>query len=194
MADESREHEPGRELDCQTRTLVANLGAKRPAAAQHLDQVYRGVMLRFVMGYLHDHQEAEDVIQDVFCRVLRAEHLPAVESFRPWLYKIARNCCLSLLKERGKRGRPQELPVASQLGVMHTGMLTRLVRREEQERLAELVESLPIEQREVLRLRYGEGLSRKDVAEVLSVAESVVKARLFAGLKGLREAAARMES
>jgi len=191
MADKSREQE--QELDCQTRTLVARLRAGEPAAAQRLDQVYRAIMSRFVMGYLHDHEEVEDVIQEVFCRVLRAGRIPEADGFKPWLYRIARNCCLTVLKERDKRGHPQGLPVASRLGVMRTGMLTRLVRLEEQERLAGLVESLPPEQREVLRLRYGEGLSRRDVAEVLGVAESVVKTRLFAGLRGLRGMAARLE-
>ncbi len=191
MVDKSREHE--QDMDFQTRALVTHLRAGEPAAAQHLDQVYRAIMLRFVMGYLRDHEEAEDVIQDVFCRVLRAERVPEADGFKPWLYKIARNCCMTVLKERGKREPPQGLPGASRWGVMRTGMLTRLVRLEEQERLAELVESLPVEQREVLRLRYGEGLARRDVAEVLEVAESVVKARLFAGLKRLRELAAGLE-
>ena len=49
------------------------------------------------------------------------------------------------------------------------------------------------EQREVLRLRYVENLSRGEIAEILDQPESLVKSRLFEGLKRLREEAARFE-
>ena len=48
-------------------------------------------------------------------------------------------------------------------------------------------------QREVLRLRYVEDLSRLEIAEVLDIPESVVKSRIFEGLKKLREHASRLE-
>jgi RNA polymerase sigma-70 factor (ECF subfamily) len=86
-----------------------------------------------------------------------------------------------------------ELPAASQVFEALTGNLTRLVKDEERSRLSELVKKLPETQREALRLRYVEGLSRAEAAEVLEVPESVVKSRLFEGLKRLREQAFLLE-
>ena len=59
--------------------------------------------------------------------------------------------------------------------------------KELQSRVSELVQGLPDAQRETLRLRYVEGLSRAEIAEVIETTESVVKSRLFEGLKKLRE-------
>ena len=75
-----------------------------------------------------------------------------------------------------------------------TGHLTRLVRNEQRSRLSDLVRQLPDSQREVLRLRYVEGLGRAEVAEVLDLSESVVKSRLFEGLKRLREQASPLDA
>jgi len=56
-----------------------------------------------------------------------------------------------------------------------------------------MVQSLEESQREVLRLRYVEDLSRTEIAEVLDIPESVVKSRIFEGLEKLREQASRLE-
>ena len=68
-----------------------------------------------------------------------------------------------------------------------TGNLTRLVSRELWSRIGHLLAALPASQREPLRLRYAEELSRAEIAYVLDIPESVVKSRLFEGLKKLRE-------
>jgi len=78
------------------------------------------------------------------------------------------------------------LPSASQLGTAATGNLTRLLKRENWSRVNHLIKTLPQTQREALSLRYGEGLSRGEIAEVLELPSSVVKSRLFEGLKKLR--------
>jgi len=65
--------------------------------------------------------------------------------------------------------------------------LTRLAKRELRSRTSHLVDALPVSQQEVLRLRYTEGLSRAEIAEVLEIPDSLVKSRLFEGLKKLRE-------
>jgi len=129
-------------------------------------------------------EEAEDALQEVWYKVFTSPKVP--DRFRPWLYRIARNRCLNMRRAKVRRKEGQALPVASQLAASLTGHLTKLVNEEMQSRLSEIVEALPDEQREVLRLRYVEGLSRAEIAEVVETSESIVKSRLFEGLKKLR--------
>lgn len=164
-----------------------------------MHRLYREALLRFCWGYLGRIEEAEDAVQDISYKVLSATDIP--DAFRPWLYKIARNRCLNLLRQRARHNdrqaldsdRGQALPGVSQVYEALTGQLTQLVRNEARSNLAEMVQSLEETQREVLRLRYVEDLSRTEIAEVLDIPESVVKSRIFEGLKKLREHASRLE-
>lgn len=170
-----------------TPSLVIRLRQGEPGAAALLDDLYRDVLYRFCWGYLGSSEEAEDAVQDVCFKVLSAKEIP--ERFRPWVYRIARNHCLNLLRGRGRRKDGHRLPSASRLHAALTGQLTRLANDELRMRMAELVDSLSESHREVLRLRYAEDLSRAEIAEILELPESVVKSRLFEGLKRLREQA-----
>lgn len=168
-----------------TPSLVAKLRGGDAQAGALLDAVYRQAMTRFCQGYLGRVEEAEDAVQEVFCKVLRAELVPS--NFRAYLYKIARNHCRNVLRARDRRRDGLMLPPTSQLAGRSTGTLTRLVKQELRSRVIHLLGALPAAQGEVLRLRYAEGLSRAEIAYVLEVPESVVKSRLFEGLKKLRE-------
>ena len=181
----------GSPAEDSTRSLVTKLRSGDGDAGLLLDQLYRQALVRFCWGYLGRIEEAEDAAQDICYKVLCAESIP--DGFRPWVYKAARNHCLNLLRGRARRKDAEELPVASQIYEVLTGNLTRLVRHEQQSRLVDLVRSLPEGQREVLRLRYVEDLSRSEIAEVLEIPESVVKSRLFEGLKLLREQVSPLE-
>ena len=173
-----------------TPTLVMHLRDGDLRAGALLDSLYRDALVRFCWGYLGRIEEAEDAVQDICFKTLSTDSVP--DSFRPWLYKIARNHCLNVLRGRARRRDDRPLPAPSQVHEVLTGHLTRLVRDERQSRLSELVADLPEIQREALRLRYVEELSRQEIAEVLEVPESVVKSRLFEGIKRLREQASQL--
>ena len=175
-----------------TRLLIERLRRGDSAAATLLDRLFRDALLRFCWGYLGQMEEAEDALQDIWFKVLTATNVP--ERLRPWLYKIARNHCLNLIRNRARRKNGQVLPDASQIEDAMTGHLTKLAKDELRSRLSELLGRLPNAQREVLRLRYVEGLSRNEIAEVLELSESLVKSRLFEGLKKLREHASLLEN
>ena len=174
-----------------TPSEVVRLVEGDPEAAVILDRVYRTAMQRFCWGYLGNMEEAEDAVQDVWHKVLQADSVP--DRLRPWLYGIARNHCCNLLRERARRNEGAGLPAASQMDAALTGHLTKLVNVEVNSQLAAAVRGLTDRQREALRLRYVEGLSRTEVAEVLDVPESVVKSRLFEAMKKLREQVAVLE-
>ena len=141
-------------------------------------------MMRFCRGYLPTDEEAEDAVQDVFCKVLDADAVP--DRFRPWLYKRARNQCLNAIRSLRRRGERAPLPSDTRLHRTQTGHLTRMVNVELQERIERLLTELPAHYAETLRLRYTEGLSRGEIAEVLGTSESTVKTNLFEGLQRLR--------
>ena len=156
-------------------SLLLRLRAGDSGAGEALDAAYREVIVRFCLGYLGDEAAAEDAAQEVFVRVLEAKSVP--DHFRAWLYRIARNHCLNLLRARGARRDGSTFGTENPAPMSQAGHLTKLVAAEEGERVARALEELSLEHREVLRLRYGEDLSREAKENILGH-----NARRFYGL------------
>jgi len=153
-------------------------------AAGWLERTFRGPMVTFCYGYLGRLEDAEDAVQEVFCRALRSGRTP--DNLKAWLYKIARNHCLNELRNRNRRRDGAALAGQPDVQAMLTGNLTRLVKGEQRSRLGRMLVGLPEMYQEVLRLRYAHDLSRGEIADLLEIDESIVKSRLYEGLKRLR--------
>src|SRR6185436_17573075 len=117
--------------------------------------------------------------------------LRSPESFLPWLRQLTRNRAHELVRARVRRrrrfadwqpdvaeGRPDGLPLASE----------RLIAEEEARALAQALDQLPEEAREIVTLYYREGRSARQVAGLLEVSEDAVKKRLERARTVLREA------
>lgn len=167
-----------------TPTLVARLREGSATAGRMLTELYHPPLMRFCYRYLGSREEAEDVVQEVFLKVLDTRVMP--DNFRAWVYKIARNRCLDLIRARGRRREDQNLESASRVEEDLTGCLTRLVRHEQRAHLRRALASLSENHREVLHLRYAEELSRSEIAQVLGIPEPLVKSRLYEGMVQLR--------
>lgn len=170
--------------EAQGSDLLARLRAGDSDAAYEIEREYRPALVRFANGYLGDPSAAEDAAQDVLMKALSAKATP--DALRPWLYRIARNHCLNIVRNRRVRAE-EHLPSRAPFAMSAIGHLTRLVAMEDVEALRARLQTLTLEHREVLELRYGEGLSRVEIAEVLDVAPSIVKSRLYEATKKLRD-------
>lgn len=168
-----------------TPTLIGRLRNAHDEAGALLDSLYRERLTGFCLGYLGNRDQAEDVVQDVFFRVLKSDTVP--DNFRAWIYKICRNRSLDVQRAAARRRDDQSLPAASYVDAGLTGALTNLVQQEQKDHLKVLIAGLPETQREALILRYGEGLSRGEIAEVLEIPVEKVKSQLFHGLEKLRD-------
>ena len=139
---------------------------------------------------------AEDVLQDTWLRVMeRIDSYDPGRPFAPWLFAVARNRALDLLRQRTRQGRRVE-PVnvdddfqADPLDLLADGspsVLDQLAERDLYERVEQTFGALPSELREVLTLRFHEQFRLEDIARVLRLPSSTVKSRLYRALEQLR--------
>lgn len=145
---------------------------------------------------LADPDEAADATQEVFVRVMRSVlGFRGESAFGTWLHRVTVNVCLTALRKRSKAraaglvagGTPFALP-GDDVDVVATGAspselaeTADLVARSEA-----ALGQLPEDARAVVVLRDIEGLSTKEVAELLGVTENVVKVRLHRAHARLR--------
>lgn len=148
---------------------------------------HRRALTRFCLGYLDDADDAADAVQELFRKRLALRVAPHDE--RAWLLRAARNHCLNLL--RTKRRRRDAVPLTTGLDAPAgwTGPVTALLNREQADGVAQRLASLSDDQRELLRLRYWDELSRGEIANLLGLSESTVKSRLFEAIEKLRGSA-----
>ncbi len=168
-----------------TQSLVRRLRAGESRAGDALQHMHRGALLRFAARYLGNVHDAEDAIQEVFTRILETDAVP--RDFRVWSLRITRNVCLNRLRGKGRRRDDARLATGLDIADERSGELSRLVRLEDRAELNAALERLSAQQREVLILRYIEGLGRGEIAEILELPVSTVKSRLFEGVSRLRQ-------
>lgn len=128
---------------------------------------------------VRDPSDAEDLVARTFEKMLgRLDQFdPARGSARMWVFGIARNLVIDHHRAGG-RSAPTDPLILDRGGGSDDGPLDRLLRDEHNARLLELLAELPPERRELLALRYGEGLSTREIAQLLDLGEAAVRQRL----------------
>jgi len=157
--------------------------ALRALVERHRHRIY-GLLVRST-GSTAD---ADDLFQEVWIRVVRAAgEFDATQRFSPWLYRIAVN----LLRDAARRraARPWDVTTDGALPEAGDGAPapdSLAAAGQEAEALHRAIATLPAGQREVLVLRYLEGLGEREVAEAAGIPPGTVKSRLHHALRNLR--------
>lgn len=158
-------------------SLVRARGGDR-AAFGELVRHYQDRVFAFLMRMLGNRDEAMDLTQDTFMKAYLA--LPQWQpqaQFNTWLFLIARNAAIDLLRRRGREQLTslddEEMPADAAPTPEQQLDATRRIGL-----LSRSLDKLPAEQREVLLLREIEDMSYAEIATVLAVNEGTVKSRL----------------
>lgn len=137
---------------------------------------------------LGDPDEADDVVQETFVRAWeRIGTFDPARRFYPWIFTIARNRCLNVLRRRrawGFRSLSADDPPAP---AAPGGTSARVQERELGRALEECLEELPGDQREAFELRHGDGLQYAEIAAALGIPEGTVMSRLHRAREKMRD-------
>lgn len=142
----------------------------------------------FVLSQGTDPQMAEEVVQETMVRVWRkaSQFDPAKASASTWIFTIARNMRIDLLR---KASRPEpDFNDPAFVPDPEPQVPEIMARAQDEEILTQLVSSMPTEQREVLVLAYFEDKTHPEIAAQLNIPLGTVKSRIRLALKRMRTA------
>ena len=167
------------------------------AAFKQLVEKYQKAVLNLGYRFLGNREEAEDTAQEVFLRVYNsAKRYRPEAQFTTWLFRIATNTCLNVLRHRK---RLQEVPLESSSdgteqisGVNvpapeHTRPDMHMEQEERNRIIEESIASLPPNQRMAVILKRFEDLSYQEIAKVLNTSVSAVESLLFRAKQTLKK-------
>jgi RNA polymerase sigma factor (sigma-70 family) len=155
--------------------LVEQIRRGNEAAFEVAFERHGPAILAFCRHMLGSPEEAEDAVQHSFAAAYRDLQRDGERdiALKPWLFAIARNRCLSLLRAR------REQPLGDQEAVSTAGLAEHVEERAELRLLLADLRELPDEQRAALLLAEMGDLSHADVANVLGCEVPRVKALVF---------------
>ena len=174
-------------------SLAVAEGLKRRKAGL-LDELivrYQHRLLRYLLYLTGNREQAEDLFQEVWMRVLvRGAQYNGQARFETWLFTIARNLLIdqrrkrtmSSLDELFEGGGDDDRPMGFELADDEPTPFDHFANMEDRERIAAALLELDTLHREVLVLRFHEELSLEEIAKVTRAPLSTVKSRLYRGM------------
>jgi RNA polymerase sigma-70 factor (ECF subfamily) len=175
---------------------VARLRRGDLNALSELIARYQNRLYRYVLRMVRQPAEAEDLFQQTWLKVVeKIRSFDGSRNFDAWLFTLARNLAIDHLR----RIRPQSLDepladsehgdtVADRIPSRDHAPFDRALATERRTQISEAMAALPMTYREVLTLRFEDGMKIKEIAQVTGMPVSTVKTRLRRALEQLRYA------
>jgi RNA polymerase sigma-70 factor (ECF subfamily) len=183
------------EDDLDDSDLVERVREGDTTAFRGLVERYQGRVYGMVYGMVRNREDARDITQDAFVKAYNnLDSFRLESSFYTWLYRIAMNLAIDHLRKRKRRGQTSfDEQVASRDAdggideAHHQDSPRKLLERQQlYARIMDAMEKLPEDQRQAVLLRELEGLSYKEIADVMGIPEGTVMSRLFYARKKLQ--------
>jgi RNA polymerase sigma-70 factor (ECF subfamily) len=134
------------------------------------------------------HVDIDDLVQETYARLLQAREQAPVRSTRAYLFTTARNAAFDIFRRR-KIVAIDGIAEIDLLPVFEDrpGVAEAVAHDQELQMLAEAIQALPERCRRVLTLRKIHGLSHREIARQLGIAENTVNAQIAIGVLRLRD-------
>ena len=178
-----------RPVDAPDPDLADVLAAQADRAAfavlyrRYVDRVYG-----YAFYQLGDHHDAEDATERTFMAALRA--LPGFEdrgsTFRAWLFRIAHNTVANAHRSRSRR-RTDPIPDSFEHAAPNADPARLVALADELHEVRRAIAGMSEDRRQVILLRFVDGLSTAEVAEVLDRSPGAVRVLLHRALRDLAE-------
>jgi RNA polymerase sigma-70 factor (ECF subfamily) len=153
---------------------------------------YADLLFRHASYRLSDRERSIEIVHDTFTKVwgyVRNGH--EIDSYKPFLYKVLNNLIIDEYRRRKELSLDSILEEGGNdegtFSELHEGSVEELTFSLDARAAAELIGDLPLMYREVITLRFVDGLGPKEISELIEESENVVSVRIHRGLRLLRD-------
>lgn len=150
-------------------------------------------LLNFANGYLTNHENAKEVIQDVFLQLWdNRKKLAENTSLNAYLFAITRNRCIDLIRRERlmlqfRTDKQEEyMRLTENFNALSDPILDNIFALELQTEIDKAVNSLPEQCRKVFLLSRSKGMKNREISEILDLSEKTVESHLTKALKTIR--------
>jgi RNA polymerase sigma-70 factor (family 1) len=148
---------------------------------------YSARLYRMAFRLMGSREEAEDVVQEVYLKLWSMRHdLPGYKSVEALSIRITRNLCLDQLRRRKVNYDAISAEKYRHDGAYETPSES-LEKREEEQIILQMIESLPEPQRSLVHLRHLEGKEYEEIAEMVNMNVNAIRVSISRARKQLRE-------
>lgn len=170
--------------------LLQRIAQKDSASFQFFYRKYSGLLFSTISNVLNDHQDTEDVMQEVLVQIWNKAHLYESRKGKPltWLTTMARNRAIDRIRSKQRRSRLNgDFETESKTAQFEfEDSSAEILEEKERSRIVRsAVAKLTADQREAIKLAYFGGLTQAEVAERLGEPLGTVKARIRRGVSRL---------
>ncbi len=156
---------------------------KRRRVAKMYDK-YANDIYKYLYSYGRDKELAEDLLADTFVRAMRSIDRFDFDQPRAWLYTIARN----LLRDHWKKKSTLALDEKIEIVDTSDSIEEKLDKKISHEKLELAIKTLPSREADIIRLRFIQNFSVKEVAKIVNVSPENVRIIQYRALKRLKGA------
>lgn len=152
---------------------------------------YRNPLVGYANSYLHDQEDAEDIVQDVFTSIWnKKEEIRLDDHLQNLLFVATKNRCLSLLRSKVhqiKEDRESpDLQARIDLIALEYSTLETIEFEELRKQINRILDSLPEDQRRIFMLHREKGMSYAEIAETAGISVKTVEKKMTATLRIFR--------
>jgi len=171
--------------DDTDRVLIERWKAGDSRAATELVGRHADALARFATS-AGEQEEIEELVQDTFVRAFNSlDAFRGESSLRTWLFTIERR--LMLDRRRAERRQRNVVPLDTALPATEYNSLDGMVAQETATRVRRAVQALSPMQREVFAMRVEQGLSYRDIAEILGSTEGAARVHYHNAVRAVKE-------
>jgi len=148
---------------------------------------YQSALLGYATSILGDAGRAQDVVQDTFLKLWQQEPGKVNRSLKSWLFTVCRNRSFDVLRKEKRMTHVETSQLESVAGESGNDPSSVAERSERQSEVMNHLDRLPENQREVIRLKFQQDLSYREISAITSLSESNVGFLIHTGIKRLRK-------
>ncbi len=191
MANNGKHTEAGRALRSAAPPLDGDTSSLSSATESHAEWIrsaldrFEGPLLRYALRMSGDLETARDVVQDTFLKLCKEDRASIEQHLSQWLFTVCRNRALDVHRKERRMSTVMDLDQRMSSAVDTAHDVAEM--HETTSKVLSLIPQLPPNQQEVIRLKFQNELSYREISEVTGLTVTNVGFLLHVGLKRLRE-------